>query len=56
MQRIRVPAVILVGCIWTLAFVTGVATDDYTALTYTMPVVLIAAAAVFALNGKKGDK
>lgn len=53
MKRLRVPAVILVGCIWTLAFVEGLFTQSFTALGITTPVVMIVAGAVFALkNGK----
>lgn len=53
LRRLRVPATILVGCVWAAAFTVGVATKSYTALGITTPVVLLAAGAVFTIrNGK----
>jgi len=52
-KALRVPAVILIGCVWTLAFLDGLYTKSFTALGITTPVVMIVAAAVFAIkNGK----
>lgn len=56
LRSLRVPAVILVGAIWTLAFIEGLFTQSFTALGITTPVVMIAAGAVFAIrNGKNNN-
>lgn len=54
LRSLRVPAVLLVGAVWTLAFLMGMLTKDFTALGITTPVVMIAAAAVFALKNGNG--
>lgn len=56
LRTLRVPATVLVGTVWTLAFVMGMLTKDFVALGITTPVVMIVAAAVFAIkNGNGGS-
>lgn len=54
MRRLRVPAVCLVGAVWTLAFLNGILTKSFTALGITTPVVMVAAGAVFAIKNGNG--
>lgn len=49
-RRLRVPLVILVGGVWSLAFLDGLLTKSFTALGITTPVVMIVAGAVFAIK------
>lgn len=52
---LRVPAAIVIGAIWGLSFVIGVATGSYVALGATTPIVTIVAMAIFSIrNGHNG--
>lgn len=56
LRELRVPAAILAGTIWTLAFVMGMLTRNFVALGITTPVVMIAAGAIFAIKNGNGHK
>jgi hypothetical protein len=53
---LRVPAAIVVGTIWGLSFVIGVATDSWVALGATTPIVTIVAMAIFSIRNGNGQK
>lgn len=50
LRQLRVPAAILAGTVWTLAFVMGMLTRNFVALGITTPVVMVAAGAIFAIK------
>lgn len=54
MRRLRVPAAILVGGVWTVAFLVGMVTQDYVALGVTTPAVMIVVGAIFTLKNGNG--
>lgn len=54
LRQLRVPAAILAGTVWTLAFVMGMLTRNFVALGITTPVVMVAAGAIFAIKNGNG--
>lgn len=56
LRQLKVPAAILAGVVWTLAFMVGMFTRDFVALGLTTPVVMLVAAAIFAVKNGNGGK
>lgn len=56
-KDLRVPAAMLVGALWTVALLYGMATSSWIALGAVTPIVSIVAAAMFAMkNGNGGGE
>lgn len=59
LRALQVPAAILIGGVWALAFLMGMYTRDFVAFGLSTGVVVIAAGGVFAAkngNGNGGGK
>ncbi len=46
----------LIGAVWTLAFLDGVVTNNYAPLGLATPIMLIAAGAIFASRNGGNDE